>query len=183
MCIKQIPGQCRRPIGLSLLDNRLLHDSCFVAVLVVVQITQTVTVTGGGLTGTFKAAQLHFHWGSDSTKGSEHTLNGNQYPMEASDRPGSHQSRILYRKIILLQFWIKIAHFIKSSNLDGKQQKTIIVSVYFFSSTLWRTIRSTRTWLQPCRTLMVWQFLVSSSRLVALPLLRAACASGSCPRP
>lgn len=49
---------------------------------VVVPISQAVTVTGGGLTGTFKAAQLHFHWGGDSTKGSEHTLNGNEYPME-----------------------------------------------------------------------------------------------------
>lgn len=156
-------------LGLSLLDNRLLHPSCFVAVLVVVPITQTINVTGGGLTGTFQAAQLHFHWGSDSTKGSEHTLNGNQYPMEASDGPASHkahrsiQYRILYWKIFLLQE-LKISYYMKSSDLDGNQQKTIILSVYFFSSTLWRTIQSTRTWLQLCRTLMVWQFLVSSSR-------------------
>ncbi|XP_078333312.1 carbonic anhydrase-like [Crassostrea virginica] len=48
----------------------------------VVSISQNITVVGGGLNGTFKAAQFHFHWGNDSTKGSEHTLNGNQYPME-----------------------------------------------------------------------------------------------------
>lgn len=77
-----------------MLDKRLLHHSSFVAVLVVVPISQTVTVTGGGLNGTFKAAQLHFHWGNDSTKGSEHTLNGNQYPMEASDGPWSHTAKI-----------------------------------------------------------------------------------------
>lgn len=61
-------------------------------------------------------------------------------------------------------FELKISYYMKSTDLDGNQQKTIIVSVYFFSSTLWRTIQSTRTWLQLCRTLMVWQFLVSSSR-------------------
>ncbi|XP_048729997.2 carbonic anhydrase-like [Ostrea edulis] len=48
----------------------------------VVAISQTITVTGGGLGGTFKVAQFHFHWGNDSTTGSEHTLNGQQYPME-----------------------------------------------------------------------------------------------------
>ncbi|XP_033738555.1 carbonic anhydrase-like [Pecten maximus] len=41
-----------------------------------------VTITGGGLPGTFKAAQYHFHWGSDDTRGSEHTMNGTMYPME-----------------------------------------------------------------------------------------------------
>ncbi|OWF36341.1 carbonic anhydrase-like [Mizuhopecten yessoensis] len=43
---------------------------------------EDVTITEGGLPGTFKAAQLHFHWGSVDTKGSEHTMNGIAYPME-----------------------------------------------------------------------------------------------------
>ena len=26
--------------------------------------------------------QLHFHWGSDDSRGSEHTINGEEFPME-----------------------------------------------------------------------------------------------------
>lgn len=39
-------------------------------------------VSGGGLKGEYIFAQFHFHWGSDSTMGSEHTIDGVRYPME-----------------------------------------------------------------------------------------------------
>ncbi|XP_062622193.1 carbonic anhydrase-like [Saccostrea cucullata] len=43
----------------------------------------SVMVSGGGLVhSTYKVAQFHFHWGSNNTKGSEHTYNGMSYPME-----------------------------------------------------------------------------------------------------
>jgi len=44
--------------------------------------TGAPTISGGGLDETFNFQQLHFHWGSDSTKGSEHTIDGTQYPAE-----------------------------------------------------------------------------------------------------
>ncbi|KAI8517305.1 Eukaryotic-type carbonic anhydrase [Branchiostoma belcheri] len=46
--------------------------------------SNAISMSGGGLTGTYIAAQFHFHWGSQSdlTVGSEHTLNGNAYPGE-----------------------------------------------------------------------------------------------------
>ncbi|XP_069127168.1 uncharacterized protein [Argopecten irradians] len=44
--------------------------------------TADVKITNGGLPGTFKAAQFHFHWGADNTRGSEHTSNGTKFPME-----------------------------------------------------------------------------------------------------
>lgn len=37
---------------------------------------------GGGLCTAYKLAQLHIHWGSDDNKGSEHTVNGEHYPVE-----------------------------------------------------------------------------------------------------
>jgi carbonic anhydrase len=43
---------------------------------------KTFSVSGGGLSGTFSTLQFHFHWGSDDTKGSEHTVNGKKYPAE-----------------------------------------------------------------------------------------------------
>ncbi|XP_040276616.1 carbonic anhydrase 9 isoform X2 [Bufo bufo] len=36
----------------------------------------------GGLPHIYEAAQLHFHWGSDSSPGSEHTVNGIRFPGE-----------------------------------------------------------------------------------------------------
>jgi carbonic anhydrase len=41
------------------------------------------TVTGGRLgSDIFEFAQFHWHWGSVSTQGSEHTLDGKEYPAE-----------------------------------------------------------------------------------------------------
>jgi len=39
-------------------------------------------VSQGGLKGEYIFAQLHFHWGGDSSQGSEHTINGVRYPLE-----------------------------------------------------------------------------------------------------
>uniref|UniRef100_A0A3B4DNP9 Carbonic anhydrase n=1 Tax=Pygocentrus nattereri TaxID=42514 RepID=A0A3B4DNP9_PYGNA len=36
----------------------------------------------GDLKATYKAVELHFHWGKDGGPGSEHTIDGEQYPME-----------------------------------------------------------------------------------------------------
>ena len=38
--------------------------------------------TGIGLDGVYVADQLHFHWGGDNDAGSEHTFDGQSYPME-----------------------------------------------------------------------------------------------------
>uniref|UniRef100_A0A3B5AU45 Carbonic anhydrase n=1 Tax=Stegastes partitus TaxID=144197 RepID=A0A3B5AU45_9TELE len=40
------------------------------------------TISGGGLEGTYKAVQFHLHWGKNGGPGSEHTIDGEQYPME-----------------------------------------------------------------------------------------------------
>lgn len=43
---------------------------------------EPITLSGGGLPGTYKALQFHFHWGSKSNRGSEHLINQNHFPME-----------------------------------------------------------------------------------------------------
>jgi len=37
---------------------------------------------GGGLGSEYRLAQIHFHWGSADTQGSEHKINNQSYPME-----------------------------------------------------------------------------------------------------
>ncbi|XP_077062343.1 carbonic anhydrase 4-like [Siphateles boraxobius] len=42
-----------------------------------------MTVQGGGLPGVYNTKQFHLHWGNGSlSPGSEHTVDGKQYPME-----------------------------------------------------------------------------------------------------
>jgi carbonic anhydrase len=42
----------------------------------------SASVTGGGLAGKYILEQFHVHWGKTNAVGSEHTLNGKQFPME-----------------------------------------------------------------------------------------------------
>lgn len=39
-------------------------------------------ISGGGLATSYKAVQFHLHWGNNGGPGSEHTIDGEQYPME-----------------------------------------------------------------------------------------------------
>lgn len=41
-----------------------------------------MTMSGGNLPGVYDLVQFHFHWGTEDTQGSEHTINGNKYPAE-----------------------------------------------------------------------------------------------------
>ncbi|XP_019943757.2 carbonic anhydrase 4b [Paralichthys olivaceus] len=42
----------------------------------------SIRVKGGNLPATYKAIQLHLHWGKDGGPGSEHLIDGEQFPME-----------------------------------------------------------------------------------------------------
>ncbi|MBN3304229.1 CAH15 anhydrase, partial [Amia calva] len=49
---------------------------------IVLTLSSELNVSGAGLPVTYKAAQLHFHWGNLTTNGSEHTLDSKRYSME-----------------------------------------------------------------------------------------------------
>ncbi|CAL4151217.1 unnamed protein product, partial [Meganyctiphanes norvegica] len=51
-------------------------------VLVLWSINDQLKIMGGLLPKTYNLAHFHFHWGSDSSRGSEHTINGKAYPLE-----------------------------------------------------------------------------------------------------
>ncbi|XP_073429500.1 carbonic anhydrase 4 [Dendrobates tinctorius] len=59
-----------------------LTNNGHTAKLLITQEKETIQISGGGLSGTYIASQLHFHWGSKGKPGSEHSLNGNKYPIE-----------------------------------------------------------------------------------------------------
>ena len=39
-------------------------------------------MSGGDLPEDYIFAQLHFHWGTTDSEGSEHTVDGHEYPLE-----------------------------------------------------------------------------------------------------
>ncbi|XP_034033421.1 carbonic anhydrase 4a [Thalassophryne amazonica] len=47
-----------------------------------VAVPHHATISGGGLSTEYKAVQFHLHWGKNGGPGSEHTIDGDQYPME-----------------------------------------------------------------------------------------------------
>lgn len=47
-----------------------------------VDVGHSVTISGGGLQVTYNIDQFHFHWGENSSIGSEHTIDSHHYPLE-----------------------------------------------------------------------------------------------------
>ncbi|CAL4122742.1 unnamed protein product, partial [Meganyctiphanes norvegica] len=52
------------------------------AVTMYVKKKDSISIRGGLLPYTYTLHQIHFHWGSYSVRGSEHTVNGKAYPLE-----------------------------------------------------------------------------------------------------
>lgn len=50
--------------------------------LVQLDLPSSIKIEGGNLAGPYKAMQLHLHWGKEGGPGSEHTIDGEQFPME-----------------------------------------------------------------------------------------------------
>ncbi|KPP57749.1 carbonic anhydrase-like [Scleropages formosus] len=44
--------------------------------------TDSSTLTGGPISGTYRLRQFHFHWGASDDRGSEHTVDGAKFPAE-----------------------------------------------------------------------------------------------------
>ncbi|XP_075935053.1 carbonic anhydrase [Anarhichas minor] len=44
--------------------------------------TDSSTLTGGPISGTYRLKQFHFHWGAGDDRGSEHTVNSIKFPSE-----------------------------------------------------------------------------------------------------
>ncbi|KAG2459538.1 CAH4 anhydrase, partial [Polypterus senegalus] len=49
-----------------------------------INLPSTLKIKGSDFSATYKAVQLHLHWGSEKESGSEHLLDGERYPMEES---------------------------------------------------------------------------------------------------
>lgn len=83
------------------------------SVLAVIKVTSgELFVEGGGLPGRFRTAQFHFHWGRSDSEGSEHTLNGHSYPLEASNWFFSSNHLLNHRMLLQSFTSIVSTHFV-----------------------------------------------------------------------
>ncbi|XP_018424161.1 PREDICTED: carbonic anhydrase 15-like [Nanorana parkeri] len=49
---------------------------------VMLSLSGDISISGANLPNTYRALQFHFHWGSPTKDGSEHTVDGKQFPLE-----------------------------------------------------------------------------------------------------
>ncbi|XP_055861627.1 carbonic anhydrase 2-like isoform X2 [Biomphalaria glabrata] len=54
-----------------------------------------IILRGGSLPDDYKLLQYHFHWGSQDSRGSEHILDGEQFPMETSPQNNTRFGKLL----------------------------------------------------------------------------------------
>ncbi|XP_074467223.1 carbonic anhydrase 4a isoform X2 [Sebastes fasciatus] len=84
------------------------------------------TVSGGGLPGSYKAVQFHLHWGNDGGPGSEHTIDGEQYPMELHIVHMKHQYTDLATALSDTQGVAVLGFFYERSDSANRKYDPII---------------------------------------------------------
>ncbi|XP_053550528.1 carbonic anhydrase 4-like [Bombina bombina] len=88
-----------------------------------VSLADGVNISGGGLPGTYSAVAFHFHWGNLTSPGSEHRLNGKQYPMEMHIVHTKENMNLTEAKndptgMAVLGFFIDVVDFINASDFE-----------------------------------------------------------------
>ncbi|XP_020505638.1 carbonic anhydrase 4a [Labrus bergylta] len=84
------------------------------------------TVSGGGLPTTYKAVQFHLHWGKNGGPGSEHTIDGEQYPMELHIVHMKHQYTDLTTALLDSEGVAVLGFFYEASNSGNKKYDPIV---------------------------------------------------------
>uniref|UniRef100_A0A671KMP4 Carbonic anhydrase n=1 Tax=Sinocyclocheilus anshuiensis TaxID=1608454 RepID=A0A671KMP4_9TELE len=92
-----------------------------------------MTVQGGDLPGLYNTIQFHLHWGNGSSSpGSEHSVDGKQYPMELhivnvhSKYNGNVMTFLISRKKPKPKSWISLTSFLSSIPNSGDEKVYIM---------------------------------------------------------
>ncbi|KAF3841293.1 hypothetical protein F7725_007155 [Dissostichus mawsoni] len=83
-------------------------------------------VSDGGLPTSYKAVQFHLHWGNNGGPGSEHTIDGEQYPMELHIVHMKHHYTDLTTALSDPEGVAVLGFFYEKSNRANKKYEPII---------------------------------------------------------
>ncbi|XP_047463856.1 carbonic anhydrase 4a [Mugil cephalus] len=97
------------------------------------------TISGGGLPTRYKAVQFHLHWGKDGGPGSEHTIDGEQYPMELHIVHMKHEYTDLTTALKDPEGIAVLGFFYERSNSANRKYEPIINSLKSIKSTSFNT--------------------------------------------
>lgn len=88
------------------------------------------TISGGGLPTSYKAVQFHLHWGTNGGPGSEHTIDGEQFPMEVMKNTRLTAVRWHYWQQIFTMLWQMLLCYDQTVHL--RVSNTLHFSIPFF---------------------------------------------------
>ncbi|KAM3601338.1 uncharacterized protein V6R79_010901 [Siganus canaliculatus] len=101
------------------------------------------TISDGFLPATYKAVQFHLHWGTNGGPGSEHTIDGEQYPMELHIVHMKSDYTDLTRALADQQGVAVLGFFYERSNSANKKYDPIINALRSIKTTNANTTLST----------------------------------------
>ncbi|XP_061658803.1 carbonic anhydrase 4a [Syngnathoides biaculeatus] len=93
------------------------------------------TISGGGLPSTYKAVQFHLHWGNNGGPGSEHTIDGEQYPMELHIVHMKHRYNDLVTALADPEGVAVLGFFYEMSNSANRKYDPIISALRSIKTT------------------------------------------------
>ncbi|XP_049775952.1 carbonic anhydrase 2-like [Schistocerca cancellata] len=105
---------------------RLTNTGCTVMVSAKWRAKVRAHLTGGPLLGRYVFSQLHFHWGQQDTEGSEHTLQGDSFPLEM--HMVLFKSRYLTQEAALKEMdgVVEVAYFFQLAKKDNPHLEPMI---------------------------------------------------------
>ena len=112
-------------------------NSQYVCIAQVNIIGGSAELSRGGLPGTFKLAQFHFHWGTDDSTGSEHTLNGRQYPLEVKEC--MHQMVQQQKYVTAFTLLVHVVHNFAAEFCSWPLHNQLVTYAPFMLNVYWGT--------------------------------------------
>ncbi|KAJ0061694.1 hypothetical protein NL108_006811, partial [Boleophthalmus pectinirostris] len=94
-----------------------------------VEVPHLSTISEGGLSTAYKAVQFHLHWGKNGGPGSEHTIDGEQYPMELHIVHMKHHYTDLSTALADSEGVAVLGFFYEKSNSANRKYDPIINSI------------------------------------------------------
>ncbi|XP_072230519.1 carbonic anhydrase 4-like [Leuresthes tenuis] len=132
---KTIKNECLTPLQFNNYQHTFIRPIKNNGHSVQVEVPNLSTISGADLPATYKAVQFHLHWGNKGGPGSEHTIDGEQYPMELHIVHMKTQYTSLTTALSDKEGVAVLAFFFERSNSANRKYDPIITSLQSIKAT------------------------------------------------